>query len=1151
MNRITIKMIFLARVAMTLFFAVTTTVTAVAKEYITDVMLIGGTKNEVNALKDSYGKQGWIVIDKDLNAGAGGDYIYLLYKTENNTDGYNYGYITGFYLQNKSSSKTTATLTSEGHLYKIVPYDGGDHFKGQKGDLNSNTGASTDPIHLYYTTDIFTDNRAVTDISFNSNKSGAVGKEGGSEAYDLNAGAGGDYIYLHYSTGTVTPRFSGKGTTASPFLISSTDEWNILADCVNRGLNADKCYKLADNIDVSTMVGTSDHPFCGTFDGDGKTLQVNISESGNAALFKKVNGATIKNITVMGSVTGGGNHTAGLVSECEGNITIKGCTVAADVDCDSYAGGIVGHGGTNSTLQMENNVYSGTISGFKHFAGGLLGWCNEITLNMTNCLFKGKFSSGSDGKYHPIACRHHTRTVVATVTSTYYLNTAAPSEELGENVITGAEGTEVSKEFVSGSYEREVKAADGQTYYVTVRTGMALPYSYGFENGMGGWTLVNGVNGSKILSTFSFEGEKIFKFESCNQDQILISPEFYSTSKVMMEVSYCGDENKNVKFKLGHSKTTSDLNAFEWSEETIDMIIDKGERSTIFFPRGTKYVAIKSLAGGGPLYVDDIVLSEPYPYPADLTPTELTDKSVTLSWKAPESNYTIKYYKYTFKRESEQIYNIATTTNTSITFSDLRPDSKYEFSVYAHYEGTDGGFKYNANSESVTCSFTTKPTSLPYTENFEGDMYGWNRENCDANSGIYNTVGREGSKAFLFNTADKAQYIISPQFDSSSPVKVSFYYKKANGSAAFSVAPISVTGEMTFGSPEVTVTSDEWGKYVMYYPKGTKYILVLCHKADGLLLIDDFIVEATTISIPWTGKGSEAEPYLISSTTDLDQLAAIVNTGEGFSGKNFKLGNDIAYSPKTDWNDAASTENNYTAIGDESNPFRGHFDGAGKVISGIRINSTGSYQGLFGCIDGATISNVTISDARITGASFCGTIVGNNGGALSHNYYLNCSVGSAGNGINVGTGSGDVTENNGAVSVHQLTLADGISATPVAIIYGSVNYYAQGSTITLAYTGGESGGNEEITYSVNSTSIEGNTFTMPAADASVSVTLVPESKGDANGDKVVDTSDIPAIVNAMTGHPTDNFSLENVDFDGDGVITIADIIRFVNDYLGK
>ena len=73
---------------------------------------------------------------------------------------------------------------------------------GRKGDLNSNAGGDT--IHLYYTKAAFPDGRAVTNITFNATQTGAVGKDGGTTGYNLNAGCGDgkETIFMHAATGT-------------------------------------------------------------------------------------------------------------------------------------------------------------------------------------------------------------------------------------------------------------------------------------------------------------------------------------------------------------------------------------------------------------------------------------------------------------------------------------------------------------------------------------------------------------------------------------------------------------------------------------------------------------------------------------------------------------------------------------------------------------------------------------------------------------------------------------------------------------------------------------------------------------------------------------------------------------------------------------
>ena len=137
----------------------------------------------------------------------------------------------------------------------------------------------------------------------------------------------------------------------------------------------------------------------------------------------------------------------------------------------------------------------------------------------------------------------------------------------------------------------------------------------------------------------------------------------------------------------------------------------------------------------------------------------------------------------------------------------------------------------------------------------------------------------------------------------------------------------------------------------------------------------------------WTGSGTQGDPYVITTTKGLDLLAMYVNglngnTAHDCDGVYFQLGADITYTHTTNWDNASSTENNYTAIGTNSNEFQGTFDGQDHIISGIRIYRGGghpsadSYQGLFGSTKGGTVRGVNLADARITGIYNVGGIAG-------------------------------------------------------------------------------------------------------------------------------------------------------------------------------
>ena len=158
---------------------------------------------------------------------------------------------------------------------------------------------------------------------------------------------------------------------------------------------------------------------------------------------------------------------------------------------------------------------------------------------------------------------------------------------------------------------------------------------------------------------------------------------------------------------------------------------------------------------------------------------------------------------------------------------------------------------------------------------------------------------------------------------------------------------------------------------------------------------------AQTVSFPTEsgGAGTVDNPYKITTADDLNKLAADVNSGTAYSGTYFQLGADLAYDHTTAWDDTTSIENNYTPIGyyiehnsSLNRPFRGHFDGKGHTISGIRIYTSGSDvatdsdKGIFGYITKeAVVTGITLDDARIVGYSRVGGIVGYNDGDHYYN----------------------------------------------------------------------------------------------------------------------------------------------------------------------
>lgn len=222
-------------------------------------------------------------------------------------------------------------------------------------------------------------------------------------------------------SGTLTHQFkvakniSGTGTKDEPYLINTTDDWNLFAKSVEGGIDYyGKYVKLTNDITISTMVGvcdeSGDRPFRGIFEGDNHTLTANITRTATGdnknnqgvAPFHLIKQATIQNLIVAGNITSASKYAAGLVGWIDGkskDSNIKDCIVKATIttsaDC---AGGFVGNicYSDRNNLYFTNSVFAGSIintsSDDSRRAGGFCGYGYSNSY-FENCLENGTYTN--------------------------------------------------------------------------------------------------------------------------------------------------------------------------------------------------------------------------------------------------------------------------------------------------------------------------------------------------------------------------------------------------------------------------------------------------------------------------------------------------------------------------------------------------------------------------------------------------------------------------------------------------------------------------------------------------------------------------------------------------------------------------------------
>lgn len=176
------------------------------------------------------------------------------------------------------------------------------------------------------------------------------------------------------------------GTAEKPYSIANVADYKAFAATVNGGNNMSGKYaRLTANIGsadepITSIVGnTNAERFSGTLDGDGHEVYVKLtSTSGGVGLIGYATAATVKNLTVSGSVTYTGSSSfagaiIGTVSYGDGTATtISGCTVNAVVTATkAYAGGILGSATGN--VVIENCTMKGSVISENGAVGGAVG----------------------------------------------------------------------------------------------------------------------------------------------------------------------------------------------------------------------------------------------------------------------------------------------------------------------------------------------------------------------------------------------------------------------------------------------------------------------------------------------------------------------------------------------------------------------------------------------------------------------------------------------------------------------------------------------------------------------------------------------------------------------------------------------------------
>ena len=180
-----------------------------------------------------------------------------------------------------------------------------------------------------------------------------------------------------------------------------------------------------------------------------------------------------------------------------------------------------------------------------------------------------------------------------------------------------------------------------------------------------------------------------------------------------------------------------------------------------------------------------------------------------------------------------------------------------------------------------------------------------------------------------------------------------------------------------------------WGFYSVWQLNG----------ANGMPSLRDS--EGNSTVLPWPGyfvdpPGTEGNPFLVNNVTDLLRVGREGANPPGYT--DWTLSAHYKQTANITLPSVVAGQSNWNRIGtyNPTGQFTGTYNGDGYTITGLTIDSTSDYQGMFGYIgSGGRVENLGLIGVTITGAQNIGGIAGYNDGRANGtigNCYVSGSV---------------------------------------------------------------------------------------------------------------------------------------------------------------
>lgn len=807
------------------------------------------------------------------------------------------------------------------------------------------------------------------------------------------------------------------------------------------------------------------------------TIYCSGTQSGGIASYLK--SSTISNCSHGGNVNGT-DKVGGIVGVANENTSIKSSSFEGNITAtDSYCGAIVGYvmaGNTTISQCVANGIVNGTSS-----VGGIVGHSEANELKITNCKSTGNINGtsnlggiiGNNSSQTTVSKTYHDGKIIATGD---YVG-GLIGKTTNKYIITGSGhiGDIEGRSYISGGIGQSLKTETTTTY--------TTDKNYSQANNTIECMLIDSYAVGNITSTGNDVGglfgySKSYLIENVYLQINLSSYILYKDYAVSKNYSDFADGSYPYQsiYQYTINGTTYYSNKSYTNNDFLGCSFSK---TTIWDPDYETFYQLRTRASGK--IETDYKLSENH--------SMLTEVSNSYhSGDITGNNYVGGIIGY------GDIINI----NTSYSSGQINANQ---------YVGGISGQLVNTITMGSPVSSITSCVSanevIVGTNGNTGRIYGSIGDNVtigatgttSANKGLATAkVTSAGSTVTLVDGLQhgtnvgastlrlKSNYVgMGWDFDNYWKIQETECYPYK----ASQCAPPKITSQLISGATSVSGQSIDGGTVVLItgnnsysgavasnqwtinIPSGLQSgaIVKACATKSGLM--QSYF---TTGTVGFAGSGTEDDPYLIYTASDLANINSY---------SYYKIMNDIDVSG---WITANSPTTGWIPVGMNSGVSMKQLDGNGKTISGFWTNSTTNYYGLISTTNDAIIKDLTINLSKNSkvGANSA-VLVGKSNNSTFTNIIINGNLGGGTClGSITGLGTGNTFENCKVTSnvTSSGVAAGGICGNSTSSSYNNCRVTGQikGTNYTGGIAGGEAGSNTFTLCFVEGT-ITGSNYT--------------------------------------------------------------------------